>query len=240
MNSPPGYDTLEWLGYWCGYDWDFSGVTAIGYSDSMNLLAALTDHYLVLLQPSTNPSDLGRRYFREIGRYRRWGRAADGYAKLIFDRNYLILCSDDTASPSLGGITVLRFDSTLSFDVVAYIYCGAYDFMRKRGKYLYVYNSWYGLDIIECLYDTSNVWEGGYNDGGDGEDIDIYPNPVYYGGKVSISSRYNITIYDIRGNVAAKISGGNKTIRLNLAPGVYFAVSNNGERKTVTKFVVIK
>ena len=89
----------------------------------------------------------------------------------------MILCSDDTASPSLGGITVLRFDSTLSFDVVAYIYCGAYDFMRKRGKYLYVYNSWYGLDIIECLYDTSNVWEGSYNDGGGEDNIDIYPNP---------------------------------------------------------------
>jgi len=234
------FDTFEVLGFWRG-DWDGSEVTAIGYSDSMNLLAALTDHYLVLLQPSTNPSDLGRRYFREIGRYRRWGRAADGYAKLIFDRNYLILCSDDTASPSLGGITVLRFDSTLSFDVVAYIYCGAYDFMRKRGKYLYVYNSWYGLDIIECLYDTSNVWEGGYNDGGDGDGgLNIYPNPVYYGGKVNISSRHDITIYDIRGNVAAKISGGNKTVRLNLAPGIYFAVSNKGGRKTVTKFVIIK
>jgi len=90
------------------------------------------------------------------------------------------------------------------------------------------------------LFDTSNVWEGGYNDGGGGEDIDIYPNPVYYGCKVNISSRQSVTIYDIRGNVAAKISGGNKAVKLNLAPGVYFAVSNKGGRKTVTKFVIIK
>jgi len=239
LHSPPGYDTLEWLGYWCGYDWDFSGVTAIGYSDSMNLLAALTDHYLVLLQRSTNPSDLGRRYFREIGRYRRWGRAGDGYAKLIFDRNYLILCGIDTVLSSGEGITVLRFDTTLSFDAVAYISGIGYDFVTKRGKYLYAYN-WDCLDIIECLYDTSNVWEGGYNDGGGGEDIDIYPNPVYYGGKVNISSQHDITIYDIRGNVVAKISGGNKTVKLNPAPGVYFAVSGDGGRKAVKKFVVVK
>ena len=230
-------DTFEVLGFWRG-DWDGSEVTAIGYSDSMNLLAALTDHYLVLLQPSTNPSDLGRRYFREIGRYRRWWRDADGYAKLIFDRNYLILCGGDTVLSSGEGITVLRFDTTLSFDVVGYISGMAYDFIAKRGRYLYAYN-WNGLDIIECLFDTSNVWEGGYNDG-DGEDIDIYPNPVYYGSKVNISSRHSITIYDIRGNVAAKISGGNKAVKLNLAPGVYFAVSSNGRKKAITKFVVIK
>ena len=116
---------------------------------------------------------------------------------------------------------------------------GAYDFIAKRGRYLYAYN-WNGLDIIECLFDTSNVWEGGYNDGGSGDDIDIYPNPVYYGGNVNISSRHDITIYDIRGNVAAKISGGNKTVKLNLTPGIYFAVSSNGGKKTVTKFVVIR
>jgi len=239
LHSPPGYDTLEWLGYWCGYDWDFSMVTAIGYSDSMNLLAALTDHYLVLLQPSTNPSDLGRRYFREIGRYRRWWRDADGYAKLIFDRNYLILCGGDTVLSSGEGITVLRFDTTLSFDVVGYISGMAYDFIAKRGRYLYAYN-WNGLDIIECLFDTSNVNDGGSYYRHDGEGIDIYPNPVYYGSKVNISSQHDITIYDIRGNVAAKISGGNKSVKLNLAPGIYFAVSSNEGRKAVTKFVVIK
>ncbi len=238
LHSPPGYDTLEWLGYWCGYDWDFSGVTAIGYSDSMNLLAALTDHYLVLLQPSTNPSDLGRRYFREIGRYRRWSRGAMGYGKLIFDRNYLILWGGDSV---LGeGITVLEFDTSGSFEVVGHIF-GFYPSIVKRGRYIYAYEKWLGkLDIIECLFDTSNVWEGGYNDGGDGEDINIYPNPVYYGSKVNILSRHDITIYDIRGNVAAKISGGNKAVKLNLSPGIYFAVSSNEERKTVTKFVVIK
>ena len=238
LHSPPGYDTLEWLGYWCGYDWDFSGVTAIGYSDSMNLLAALTDHYLVLLQPSTNPSDLGRRYFREIGRYRRWSRGAMGYGKLIFDRNYLILWGGDSV---LGeGITVLEFDTSGSFEVVGHIF-GFYPSIVKRGRYIYAYEKWLGkLDIIECLFDTSNVWEGGYNDGGSGDDIDIYPNPVYYGGNVNISSRHDITIYDIRGNVAAKISSGNKTLNLNLAPGVYFAVSSNGGKKAVKKFVMIK
>jgi len=241
LHSPPGYDTLEWLGYWCGYDWDFSYVTAIGYSDSMNLLAALTDHYLVLLQPSTNPSDLGRRYFREIGRYRRWGKEASGYSKMIFDRNYLIFWSFDTTGAGLGaGITALRFDSTGSFEVVGHIN-GWHSDMVKRGRYLYVYCRWTGnLDIIECLFDTSNVNDGGSYYRHDGEDIDIYPNPVYYGGKVNISSRHNITIYDIRGNVAAKISGGNKAVKLNLTPGVYFAVSNDKGKKTVTKFVVIK
>jgi len=237
LHSPPGYDTLEWLGFWCGYDWNFSGVTAIGYSDSMNLLAALTDHYLVLLQPSTNPSDLGRRYFREIGRYRRWKRSAMGYCKLIFERNYLILCGDDTAYT---GITVLRFDSTLSFEVVGYI-PGPYRFIAKRGRYVYAYRVCLtGVDIIECLFDSSDVNDGGSYYRHDGEDIDIYPNPVYYGGKVNISSQHDITIYDIRGNVVAKISGGNKAVKLNLAPGIYFAVSNDGERKAVKKFVVIK
>ena len=237
LNSPPGYDTLEWLGYWCGYDWDFSGVTAMGYSDSMNLLAALTDHYLVLLQPSTNPSDLGRRYFREIGRYRRWKRSAMGYCKLIFERNYLILCGDDTAYT---GITVLRFDSTLSFEVVGYI-PGPYRFIAKRGRYVYAYRVCLtGVDIIECLFDSSDVNDGGSYYRHDGEDIDIYPNPVYYGGKVNISSQHDITIYDIRGNVVAKISGGNKAVKLNLAPGIYFAVSSNAEKKAVKKFVVIK
>ena len=237
LHSPPGYDTLEWLGYWCGYDWDFSMVTAIGYSDSMNLLAALTDHYLVLLQPSTNPSDLGRRYFREIGRYRRWNRSAMGYCKLIFERNYLILCGDDTAYT---GITVLRFDSTLSFEVVGYI-PGPYRFIAKRGRYVYAYRVCLtGVDIIECLFDSSGVNDGGSYYRHDGEEIDIYPNPVYYGGKVNISSRHDITTYDIRGNVAAKISGGNKVVKLNFAPGVYFAVTSDEGRKAVTKFVVIK
>ncbi|MCD6124629.1 T9SS type A sorting domain-containing protein, partial [bacterium] len=237
LHSPPGYDTLEWLGYWCGYDWDFSGVTAIGYSDSMNLLAALTDHYLVLLQPSTNPSDLGRRYFREIGRYRRWKRSAMGYCKLIFDRNYLILCGDDTAYT---GITVLRFDSTLSFEVVGYI-PGPYRFIAKRGRYVYAYRVCLtGVDIIECLFDSSGVNDGGSYYRHDVEGIDIYPNPVYYGGTINISSRHSIIIYDIRGNVVAKISGGNKAVKLNPAPGIYFAVSNKRGRKAVTKFVVIK
>ena len=237
LHSPPGYDTLEWLGFWCGFDWEGSGVTAIGYSDSMNLVAALTNHYLVLLQPSNNPSDLGRRYFREIGRYRRWSRGAMGYGKLIFDRNYLILWGGDSV---LGeGITVLEFDTSGSFEVVGHIF-GFYPSIVKRGRYIYAYEKWLGkLDIIECLYDTSNVWEGGYNDGS-GEGIDIYPNPVYYGGKVNISSWHSITIYDIRGNVAAKISGGNRAVKLNLAPGVYFAVSNDEGRKAVTKFMVIK
>jgi len=238
LHSPPGYDTLEWLGFWYG-DWDGSGVTAIGYSDSMNLVAALTNHYLVLLQPSTNPSDLGRRYFREIGRYRRWSRGAMGYGKLIFDRNYLILWGGDSV---LGeGITVLEFDTSGSFEVVGHIF-GFYPSIVKRGRYIYAYEKWLGkLDIIECLFDTSNVWEGGYNDGGGGDGgLNIYPNPVYYGGKVNISSRHDITIYDIRGNVAAKISGGNKTVKLNLTPGIYFAVSSNGGKKTVTKFVVIR
>jgi len=198
-------------------------------------LAALTDHYLVLLQPSTNPSDLGRRYFREIGRYRRWNRSAIGYAKLIFDRNYLFISSFDTSD--FIEITVLRFDSTLSFEVAGQI-AGPYCFISKQGRYVYAYGI-NGFDIIECLFDTSNVWEGGYNDGG-GEGIDIYPNPVYYGGNVNISSRHNITIYDIRGNVVAKISGGNKAVKLNLSPGIYFAVSRNEGRKTVMKFVVIK
>jgi len=134
----------------------------------------------------------------------------------------------------------LEFYSLDSFEVVGYIN-GFYPSIRKLGRYIYAYEEWSGgLKIIECLFDTSNVWEGGYNDGGDGEDINIYPNPVYYGGKVNISSRHDITIYDIRGNVAAKISGGNKTVKLNLARGIYFAVSSNEERKTVTKFVVIK
>ena len=239
LHSPPGYDTLEWLGYWCGYDWNFSGVTAIGYSDSMNLLAALTDHYLVLLQPSTNPSDLGRRYFREIGRYRRWSRSLHGYDKMIFDKNYLIYwCGDDT----LGAVIVaLKFYSSDSFEVVGYVN-GFYPAIRKSGRYIYAYeDSWSGgLKIIECLFDSSGVNDGGSYYRHDGEDIDIYPNPVYYGGKVNISSQHSVTIYDIRGNVVAKISGGNKTVKLNLAPGIYFAVSNSKGKKTVTKFVVIK
>jgi len=234
-------DTFYIFGFWCGgrygSGWDGSGVTAIGYSDSMNLVAALTNHYLVLLQPSTNPSDLGRRYFREIGRYRRWKRSAMGYCKLIFDRNYLILCGDDTAYT---GITVLRFDSTLSFEVVGYI-PGPYRFIAKRGRYVYAYRVCLtGVDIIECLFDSSGVNDGGSYYRHDVEGIDIYPNPVYYGGKVNILSRHGITIYDIRGNVAAKISGGNKTVKLNLAPGVYFAVSNDKGKKAITKFVVIK
>jgi len=239
LHSPPGYDTLEWLGFWCGFDWDGSEVTAIGYSDSMNLLAALTDHYLVLLQPSTNPSDLGRRYFREIGRYRRWSRSLHGYDKMVFNKNYLIYwCGDDT----LGAVIVaLKFYSSDSFEVVGYVN-GFYPAIRKSGRYIYAYeDSWSGgLKIIECLFDSSSVNDGGSYYRHDGEDIDIYPNPVYYGGKVNISSRHNITIYDIRGNVAAKISGGNKSVKLNLAPGVYFAVSNDEGRKAVTKFVVIK
>jgi len=238
LHSPPGYDTLEWLGFWCGFDWEGSGVTAIGYSDSMNLLAALTDHYLVLLQPSTNPSDLGRRYFREIGRYRRWNRSAIGYAKLIFDRNYLFISSFDTSD--FIEITVLRFDSTLSFEIAGQI-AGPYRFIAKQGRYVYAYRvSLTGFDIIECLFDTSNVNDGGSYYRHDGDEIDIYPNPVYYGGKVNILSRHDITIYDIRGNVAAKISGGNKSVKLNLTPGIYFAVSRNEGRKTVMKFVVVK
>ncbi len=232
------FDTFEVLGFWRG-DWEGSEVTAIGYSDSMNLLAALTHHYLVLLQPSTNPSDLGRRYFREIGRYRRWSRSLHGYDKMIFDKNYLIYwCGDDT----LGAVIVaLKFYSSDSFEVVGYVN-GFYPAIRKSGRYIYAYeDSWSGgLKIIECLFDSSGVNDGGSYYRHDDEDINIYPNPVYYGGKVNISSRHSITIYDIRGNVVAKISGGNKTVKLNLAPGVYFAVSNDGERKAVTKFVVIK
>ena len=138
-------------------------------------------------------------------------------------------------------ITVLRFDSTLSFEIAGQI-AGPYRFIAKQGRYVYAYRvSLTGFDIIECLFDTSNVWEGGYNDGGGGDGgLNIYPNPVYYGGKVNISSRHDITIYDIRGNVAAKISGGNKSVKLNLAPGVYFAVSSDEGEQTVTKFVVIK
>ena len=89
-------------------------------------------------------------------------------------------------------------------------------------------------------FDSSSVNDGDSYYRHDGEDIDIYPNPVYYGDNVNISSRHNITIYDIRGNVAAKISGGNKSVKLNLTPGIYFAVSRNEGRKTVMKFVVIK
>jgi len=230
-------DTFEVLGFWRG-DWDGSEVTAIGYSDSMNLLAALTDHYLVLLQPSTNPSDLGRRYFREIGRYRRWSRGAMGYGKLIFDRNYLILWGGDSV---LGeGITVLEFDTSGSFEVVGHIF-GFYPSIVKRGRYIYAYEKWLGkLDIIECLFDTSDVNDGGSYYRHEGDKIDIYPNPVYYGSKVNILSRHSVTIYDIRGNVVAKISGGNKTVKLNLAPGIYFAVSGDGGKKAIKKFVVIK
>ncbi|RKZ32814.1 hypothetical protein DRQ27_01685 [bacterium] len=238
LHGPSLPDTFDYLGFWRG-DWEGSEVTAISYSDSMNLVAALTFHYLVLLQPSTNPSDLGRRYFREIGRYRRWSRSLHGYDKMIFDKNYLIYwCGDDT----LGAVIVaLKFYSSDSFEVVGYVN-GFYPAIRKSGRYIYAYeDSWSGgLKIIECLFDSSSVNDGGSYYRHDGEGIDIYPNPVYYGGKVNISSLHSVTIYDIRGNVAAKISGGNKTVKLNLAPGVYFAVSSNEGQKAVTKFVVIK
>ena len=237
LHSPPGYDTLEWLGFWCGFDWEGSMVTAIGYSDSMNLLAALTNHYLVLLQPSTNPSDLGRRYFREIGRYRRWGRDY-GYNKMIFDRNFLIFCDDDTLLEN-AYLVALRFYRPDSFGVVGYLRHW-YVSISKRGRYIYGYRWTGNMHIIECLFDSSGVNDGGSYYRHDGEEIDIYPNPVYYGGNVNISSRHDITIYNIRGNVVAKISGGDKTVKLNLSPGIYFAVSSNEERKTVTKFVVIK
>lgn len=42
------------------------------------------------------------------------------------------MCGDDTALSSGAGITVLRFDTTLSFDVVGYISGMAYDFIAKR------------------------------------------------------------------------------------------------------------
>jgi len=134
----------------------------------------------------------------------------------------------------------LEFDTSDSFEVVGHIF-GFYPSIVKRGRYIYAYEKWLGkLDIIECLFDSSSVNDGGSYYRHNGDDIDIYPNPVYYGGKVNISSWHSITIYDIRGNVAAKISGGNRAVKLNLAPGVYFAVSNDEGRKAVTKFMVIK
>jgi len=40
--------------------------------------------------------------------------------------------------------------------------------------------------------------------------------------------------------VTARVLDENETIKFNPTPGVYFAVSNNGGRKSATKFVVIK
>ena len=159
---------------------------------------------------------------------------------MIFDRNYLIFYSYDTIYHSC--LTALKFYSADSFEVVGRI-GGMLLWARKSGRYIYAYDCWGGLGdlvIIECLFDSSDVNDGGSYYRHDGEDIDIYPNPVYYGGKVNISSRHSITIYDIRGNMAAKISGGNRAVKLNLTPGIYFAVSSDEGRKAVAKFVVIK
>jgi len=40
--------------------------------------------------------------------------------------------------------------------------------------------------------------------------------------------------------VTARVLDENETIKFNPTPGFYFAVSSNGERKAVKKFVMIK